>query len=147
MARTWQARNTVGPDHGLPVVAEVDVCVVGGGAAGVAAAETAARHGCSTLLVERYGFCGGNAVAGLSGTVCGLYLSSARAKNRPEQVVFGFADFFKRAMEAAGGLTPPQRYGRTWNRPTIPWCGARWPTACSSTRACACCSTAWLWAR
>jgi hypothetical protein len=116
MGMSWQAQSTVGPDHGLPVVAEVDVCVVGGGAAGVAAAETAARHGRSTLLVERYGFCGGNAVAGLSGTICGLYLSSARAKNRPEQVVFGFADRFKRAMEAAGGLTPPQRYGRTWTQ-------------------------------
>jgi glycerol-3-phosphate dehydrogenase len=43
-----------------------DVLVVGGGAAGMAAAVTAARQGLRVLLVERYGFCGGGAVAGLS---------------------------------------------------------------------------------
>lgn len=45
---------------------DVDVLVVGGGATGVAAAATAARSGLNTMLVERYGFCGGGAVAGLS---------------------------------------------------------------------------------
>ena len=38
-----------------------DVLVVGGGAAGVAAAVTAARAGLSVGLLERYGFCGGGA--------------------------------------------------------------------------------------
>ncbi|WP_407522751.1 FAD-dependent oxidoreductase, partial [Methylobacterium oryzisoli] len=50
---------------------DADVLVVGGGAAGVAAAVTAARQGAQVTLLERYGFCGGGAVAGLSGTVCG----------------------------------------------------------------------------
>ena len=98
----WQGKAVVGPDHGLPEVAAVDVSVVGGGAAGVAAAEAAARHGLSVLLIERYGFCGGNAVAGLSGTICGLYLSSERNINRPEQAVFGFAERFRARIEAAG---------------------------------------------
>lgn len=80
----WQRTSIVGPDHCLPVLAEVDVAVVGGGAAGVAAAETAARRGRSTLLIERYGFCGGAAVAGMSGTICGMYLSTERDVNRPE---------------------------------------------------------------
>ena len=65
-----------------------DVLVVGGGAAGVAAAVTCARQGLSVSLVERYGFCGGGAVAGLSGTVCGLYLAS-EGDTRPELVVHG----------------------------------------------------------
>lgn len=94
----------------------VDVLVVGGGAAGVAAAITARRRGLSVALVERYGFCGGGAVAGLSGTVCGLYLATDRANARPEQVVFGFADEFCRALESRGGLAAPVRYGKTWTR-------------------------------
>lgn len=42
-----------------------DVIVAGGGVAGVAAAVTSARLGARTLLVERYGFLGGMATAGL----------------------------------------------------------------------------------
>ncbi|HVJ11789.1 MAG TPA: FAD-dependent oxidoreductase [Burkholderiales bacterium] len=92
-----------------------DVVVAGGGAAGVAAAVTAARQGRRVVLVERYGFCGGGAVAGMSGTVCGLYAAS-ESMARPQQVVFGFADEFVRLLESRGGLTPPVRYGKTWTR-------------------------------
>ncbi len=41
-----------------------DVVVCGGGVAGTMAAVAAARHGASVVLVERYGFFGGNATAG-----------------------------------------------------------------------------------
>ena len=41
-----------------------DVVVCGGGVAGTIAAVAAARHGASVLLIERYGFLGGNATAG-----------------------------------------------------------------------------------
>ena len=92
-----------------------DVLVVGGGAARVAAAVTAARQGMRVVLVERYGFMGGGAVAGLSGTICGLYLASDSGR-APEQVVFGFADEFLRALEARGGLAAPAKYGKTFTR-------------------------------
>ena len=55
---------------------DVDVLVAGGGAAGLAAAVTAAKQGLKVLLIERYGFCGGGAVAGMSGTICGIYEAS-----------------------------------------------------------------------
>ena len=94
---------------------DVDVLVVGGGATGVAAATVAARRGLRTLLVERYGFCGGGAVAGLSGTICGLY-EAEEAPRVPKQVVFGFADEFVRALDSRGGLTEPMLYGKTFTR-------------------------------
>ena len=94
---------------------DADVVVAGGGAAGVAAAVTAARQGLRVTLAERYGFCGGGAVAGMSGTVCGLYAASESSR-APEQVVFGFADEFARLLESRGGLAAPVRYGKTWTR-------------------------------
>ncbi len=99
-----------------------DAVVVGGGAAGVAAAVTAARQGLSVTLVERYGFCGGGAVAGLSGTVCGMYLAREDNAAKPEQAVFGFADEFVRALEKAGGISEPVRYGKTFTRVHDPLC-------------------------
>jgi hypothetical protein len=95
---------------------QADVLVVGGGAAGVAAAITAARAGLKVTLVERYGFCGGGAVAGLSGTICGMYEASDNAEALPNQIVHGFLDEFAARMTERGGLTPPVRYGKTFTR-------------------------------
>lgn len=49
----------------LPVAVEADVAVVGGGPGGLCAAIAAAEEGASVALVERYGFLGGMATAGL----------------------------------------------------------------------------------
>lgn len=110
----WRIDATVGLDHGLTVLADVDVLVVGLGAAGVAAATVAAEEGLSVLAVERYGFAGGAAVAGMSGTICGLYLASEDPADGPTQLVAGFTERFRLALAARGGLTEPQRYGKTW---------------------------------
>jgi hypothetical protein len=49
----------------LDVAAEAEVVVVGGGPGGLCAAVAAAEEGADTLLIERYGFLGGMATAGL----------------------------------------------------------------------------------
>ncbi|MBI2217786.1 MAG: FAD-dependent oxidoreductase [Candidatus Rokubacteria bacterium] len=53
------------PAREIPVYAETDVLVVGGGPAGCAAAAAAARLGAHVTLVERYGHLGGLATGGL----------------------------------------------------------------------------------
>ncbi len=55
----------VEPERRVPVIAETDVLVVGGGTAGIAAAVAAARGGARAMLVERYGSLGGLASNGL----------------------------------------------------------------------------------
>ena len=49
----------------LPVRYNVDVCVVGGGPAGVAAGVTAARAGAKVIILESQGFFGGAGTAAL----------------------------------------------------------------------------------
>lgn len=49
----------------LDVAAEAEVVVVGGGPGGLCAAVAAAEEGADVLLIERYGFLGGMATAGL----------------------------------------------------------------------------------
>ncbi len=53
------------PARELPVRAEVDVLVVGGGPSGIIAAEAAAGNGLKVMLVESRGFLGGNLTIGL----------------------------------------------------------------------------------
>ena len=53
------------PAREIPVFAETDVLVVGGGPAGTAAAIAAGRLGADVLLVERYNHLGGLSTGGL----------------------------------------------------------------------------------
>lgn len=112
--KNWDLVNRYEQMPDLPILADIDVLVIGGGAAGVAAAETAGSLGKNTWLVEKYGFCGGAAVAGLSGTICGMYLATDNENAAPEQVVFGFTERFRQALKAKNGVTEPQRYGKTF---------------------------------
>jgi len=101
----------------LPVVATSDVVVVGGGAAGVSAAVSAARNGCSVTLLERYHHLGGMASGG-------MVLVLDDMVNGPEITVAGIVDEFIGRMEKEGmAVTPPveDRYAsdemyRKWAR-------------------------------
>lgn len=77
---------------------EVDVVVVGGGIAGIAAAISAARLGVKTALVERYGFLGGMATAGLVGPFMTSYDSRGEV-----QIIRGLFEELVRKMESLGG--------------------------------------------
>jgi len=93
-------------ERNAPVIATADVVVVGGGSAGLAAAVTASQQGARTILVERYGFFGGNAVSAWVGTICGLYRKSADGFDR---VCRGFAGMWADeigAMGLGGGPIP-----------------------------------------
>jgi len=92
------------PGRDIPVLADADVVVAGGGPSGFAAAVTAARDGLRVILIERYGFLGGLATAGAVGTICGLYLHHP---DRVEQLIGGFASELTGALAARRGAFGP----------------------------------------
>ena len=65
LSKPSSRRSVPLPPRSGALAAETDVLVVGGGPAGIGAALGAARAGARTVLVERYGFLGGNATAAL----------------------------------------------------------------------------------
>ena len=88
-----------------------DVCVAGGGSAGLAAAVAAARIGARTLLVERHGSLGGMASAALVHSVCGLY--KLPGKGAPAELANkGFASEVAGRLLAGGQANGPVRMGR-----------------------------------
>ncbi len=65
--------SVIVPERHLQVHETYDVIVAGGGTAGIAAAIGAARAGAKTLLIEKNGFFGGVATAGLMALFGGTY--------------------------------------------------------------------------
>ena len=102
-----------------------DVLVIGGGAAGVAAATAAGRAGARVVLLERYGFLGGLATTAQVGTICGLYLRDATGAEATP-VAGGFAQEFASRLQRATD-TKPIRVMDTglWVLPYLPSAFAR----------------------
>lgn len=96
------------PAREIPIVAEAEVIVAGGGPGGMMAALAAARGGAKTLLIEKYGFLGGMATAGLMNGFNGF-----RNERPPNhfQTVRGFAQELVDRLLAAGGAGPYTAHG------------------------------------
>lgn len=80
-----------------------DVIVCGGGPGGTAAAIASARSGMKTLMIERYGFAGGMATAGLVNPFMGYHSKSG--KNIANSI---FNELIDRLLER-GGLDKPTK--------------------------------------
>ncbi len=92
------------PAREVPVLADADVVVAGGGPAGLGAAIAAARLGARVVLCERYGFLGGNFTVASVGTICGLYLDTGDGF---DFVVGGIArELTERLATDGGGIGP-----------------------------------------
>ena len=90
-----------------PVIADVDVCVIGAGSAGSTAAIAAARTGATTLLVDRLPFLGGTSTAVLD-TFYGFYTPGSESR----KVVGGIGDDVVAALRSLGPVVErPNTYG------------------------------------
>lgn len=83
------------PAKTIPVLAEADVVVAGGGMSGVIAAVAAARNGAKTILIERFSCLGGVATMGLP--------LQGYCRDDGEQIVTGLPDEFRQRLIARGG--------------------------------------------
>ncbi|MHC4202464.1 MAG: FAD-dependent oxidoreductase [Planctomycetota bacterium] len=101
--------NTVTvPAREIAVLEEADVCVAGAGVGGVAAAVAAARAGARTVLLERHGFPGGVATAGLMCSVSNHFVT-----RDGQRVGAGFArEFVDRLVREGGCMGEYARAGQ-----------------------------------
>src|SRR4029453_10800392 len=107
------------PEERVPVAAECDVVVVGGGSAGMAAAITAARLGLRTTLVEEMPFLGGMSTGGCVGTFCGFYHRDRSGDL--VRLVGGFAAEVMDRLASAGQCYGPVPFKTTAAVPYVPW--------------------------
>lgn len=98
------------PARQIPVVDAPDVLVIGGGAAGMAAACAAARAGADTLLIERSGCLGGTLTSVTLGGICGTH--AVIDATRLGRVVGGLYLELEDRLRHRDAMLAPRRHGR-----------------------------------
>jgi ribulose 1,5-bisphosphate synthetase/thiazole synthase len=88
------------PERQIPVLAETDVLVIGGGPAGTAAAIASSRAGAETYLVERYNHLGGLWTGGLVLPLLSTHAIDRRKRQR--QVIFGIGGEMSKRLTDLG---------------------------------------------
>lgn len=111
------------PASNAEVIVDADVVVCGGGPAGLGAALAAARMGASVVLLERYGFLGGNLTAAAVGTICGLYVRTGEGQFN--HVVGGVAKMIAEKLASAGAAFGPMPFKDTAVLLYVPWAAKR----------------------
>jgi hypothetical protein len=91
------------PANEIKVFKEVDVVVVGGGPAGIAAAVAAGRNGADTVLLERYGYLGGMATGGL------VIVIMPMSDGTSEQQIRGLCQEIIDRMDNLGEIVHPKK--------------------------------------
>ena len=86
----------------IPVFAETDILVIGGGPSGIAAAYCAARRGHTVLLAERSYCLGGTATSGLVGP----FMTSSDPDGKRQIIRGFFRELVDRLIAAGGALEP-----------------------------------------
>ncbi len=107
------------PAEEIDVACEVDLAVVGGGSAGVAAAVVAAQLGLRVALVEEMPFLGGMSTGGAVGTYCGFYLKQRDGSIAPN--VGGFPLEIAETLKSRGHAYGPIPFKETAALPYVPW--------------------------
>ncbi len=120
LPRAHDGLRTTLPERTAATAAKTDVLVVGGGPAGIGAALGAAATGVETILVERYGFLGGNATAALVMPLTSYYTYQPVMHHQDDAVdllprdqgpgkpaISGVLRKLIERLVAAGGAVPP----------------------------------------
>lgn len=100
MASGLSTRSTRRPAAREPTQLSCDICVVGAGISGVAAALEAARLGRKVVIVDAAPALGGQAIGSIIGTIIGLYTHGPA----PYQITHLVADELIRDLDAEGSL-------------------------------------------
>lgn len=96
-------------ESGSPLAIDCDVCIVGSGAAGSAAAIEAGRLGLRVVLLDGAPQVGGQSTGAIIDTFCGFYSIGPQ----PELLTFGIAEEIVRDMTAAGAMARIEGRRRT----------------------------------